>query len=175
MASYKGHIAGGVALYSIIIALTLMESTGRVEFNLPSQLISLLSEIIPSNLSTLFYSLIALIFGSLAPDLDHHASKIRGVVTSVALLLLIALLVLPAMGLKTIAVNRTLIAFTVFILVLAFIPRLFKHRSAWHWIIGLIVGIWGIWVVTEQFRLTSEPLIAAYAIGYISHLLLDAF
>ncbi len=173
MAGYRAHIIGGIALYSTIIALALMEFTGKIELNMPGQLTSLLRSVVPNDSNTFIYSLITLIFGSLAPDLDHHASKIRGIVTSIALILLLSLFVLPMVGLEVIGASRPLVVFTVFILILAFIPRLFSHRSAWHWILGLIVGVWGIQIVIEQFGLTSGPLIVAYVIGYISHLLLD--
>ena len=173
MAGYKGHLTGGLVLYFVVIAYILLWSTGRIEVSLPESLTPFLRQIVPSDPQTLIYSLISLIFGSLAPDLDSHASKIRGGVTTLAVLLLFVVIVLPLLGIEIVSMDEKVLAFTLIVLIFAIAPRFFSHRSVWHWFLGLIVGIWGILLISNHYSTPFIPLVSAYMIGYFSHLFLD--
>ena len=173
MAGYKGHLTGGLVLYFVVVAFVLLWSTGRIDVGLPESLKPFLRQIVPRDPHTLVYSLISLLFGSLAPDLDSHASKIRSAVTTVAVLLLFVTIVLPTFGMEIVSVDEKIVAFTVIVVILAIIPRLFSHRSAWHWFLGLVIGVWGILTISNYYSMPSIPLLSAYTIGYFSHLVLD--
>ncbi len=173
MAGYKTHLMGGLVFYFMVIVFIILQLTGRIEVGLSESLTSFLHQIVPNDPQTLIYSLISLLFGSLAPDLDSHASKIRSVVTSLSIFLLFMVVVLPLFGIEAISIDEKVLAFTVIVLVFAIIPRFFSHRGAWHWFLGLVVGIWSILLISDQYGVAFTPTAAAYIIGYSSHLILD--
>jgi len=173
MPGYRAHLMGGVSLYLAAIILILLLS-GEPGASLPEFLESILSQVIPRDLKTSALSIIFLLFGSLAPDLDSRSSVIRRIVTSLSVLTLLAVMVPPLLGLRVLSLDEGFLTLTVLILTLALIPRLFHHRGAWHWFLGLLVGAWAISLLSSIYGVPLVPLMTAYALGYLSHLMLDA-
>lgn len=171
MAGYRKHVAAGLLLYAAFIMFVLFARSGIIELQLPRGLLELATGAIPQEPYGLALSLLALIFGSLAPDLDHHASLIRKLVTLASAVLIAFWLILAYSKVQLAKMSNELMLLTVVVLAFALLPRFSSHRGTWHWFFGLLVGIWGIHLLAPSHFLEGS---IAYAMGYASHLILDA-
>ena len=123
------------------------------------------------------------ILGSLFPDLDHPQSKAHRaailMLEMVATMLassLIALMLCRRLGLSP-GLWANLVGFSsaalLFLSFISLIPKLTKHRGAWHNCFGLLCGLIILYSVRSA-GLDPLPLLKGFSVAYLSHLLLDA-
>lgn len=116
-------------------------------------------------LGWLFYVLVGLIiyFYALAPDLDHQISKIRFVVTTLGMFIVLLLLITNQITLG--------IVFLTGLLILWILPTLpgWEHRGHMHSI------VFGIIISLPVLLFLSWKLAAVSFIAFYSHLLADRY